>query len=543
LQLPLSQLQQLQSLTCHSVVLQEQQPYRSSSRDSMAMQQQGSASSSSSSSSIHSYSIGGSNTISSSSSSSSSSSNVQHPLQVSLSCLTSLTALELQGVSFGYNGGVAALTALTRLQKLKLLHVQQPQQDDHGQQPLGSLSSLAQLTELDLSAALLCGAAAGVFSGMRQLQNLNICGGRLASLDLLEGLPHSITHMDLGVTFPEPFGVVTVPALAQLSALRYLMVYAVGSYNRPLLEQDSSIRCGFLARPQLAATLTVLKLFGRFGSGMMRDLLDALPRYTCLYFVHITSYDQISSDMPQALSDVARYSALLPPSPTLMQFELTCWRASVLPLGCGEHLFAGPPRPSLKVLQLGAVTVTDVPDGSSRSSFEYKYFYDVAHAGIVTPDACFGAGDVERLVRCCPGLERLWMPGLVQAGVDVSGLLQLTALTGLFVGGAVWDDAVVESVLAGMTGLRQLELCDAPGLTDEGLLALAALTNLTQLRVLHCGLSDAMPRYADGRMCSAGEDGYFTAAQEVCGQGFQHMCLLATQHAAWRCSCKHAGAA
>jgi hypothetical protein len=200
----------------------------------------------------------------------------------------------------------------------------------------------------------------------------------------------------------------------------------------------------------------------------------------------------------------------------------------------------------LKVLQLGAVTATGSPSGgvsSNLGSYQHKYFYDVAHGGIVTPDACFGAGDVECLVRCCPGLERLWLPGLVQAGVDVSGLLQLTALTGLFVGGAVWDDAVVEGVLVGMTGLRQLELCDAPGLTDEGLLALAALTNLTQLCMLHCGLSDGMPRYVDGRECAAGEDGYFTARQEVGGQGAQHMCLLATQHAAWMFSCKHAAAA
>jgi hypothetical protein len=81
------------------------------------------------------------------------------------------------------------------------------------------------------------------------------------------------------------------------------------------------------------------------------------------------------------------------------------------------------------------------------------------------------------------------MPGLVQAGVDVSALLRLT---GLFVGGEVWDDGLAVSVLAGMSGLQQLQLCDAPDFTDQGLLALAALTGLTKLRLMNCGLSAAL---------------------------------------------------
>jgi hypothetical protein len=106
--------------------------------------------------------------------------------------------------------------------------------------------------------------------------------------------------------------------------------------------------------------------------------------------------------------------------------------------------------------------------------------------------ACFVPGDVECLVCSCPSLELLWLPGLVQDGVDVSALLRLTALTGLFVGGDVWDDAVALGVLAGMSGLRELQLCDAPGFTDQALLALSALTGLTRLGTLHCGLSAAL---------------------------------------------------
>jgi hypothetical protein len=94
------------------------------------------------------------------------------------------------------------------------------------------------------------------------------------------------------------------------------------------------------------------------------------------------------------------------------------------------------------------------------------------------------------------------MPGLVQPGVDVSALLALTGLTGLFVGGDVYDDAVAANALAQLRSLRELEVCDAPQLTDQGLLACAALTRLTRLVVLCCGLSDVMPTYLHAR-CGA----------------------------------------
>lgn len=49
--------------------------------------------------------------------------------------------------------------------------------------------------------------------------------------------------------------------------------------------------------------------------------------------------------------------------------------------------------------------------------------------------------------------------------------------------------------------MRELALCLAPQLTDQGLLGLAALTGLTKLRVLACpGLSAAIPRNF-GRGC------------------------------------------
>jgi hypothetical protein len=75
----------------------------------------------------------------------------------------------------------------------------------------------------------------------------------------------------------------------------------------------------------------------------------------------------------------------------------------------------------------------------------------------------------------------LWMPGLVEPGVDVSALLRLTALTALYIGGEVIDDYVAVSVLADMSSLRVSAVCDASQLTYQGLLALTALTSLRQL--------------------------------------------------------------
>jgi hypothetical protein len=93
----------------------------------------------------------------------------------------------------------------------------------------------------------------------------------------------------------------------------------------------------------------------------------------------------------------------------------------------------------------------------------------------------------------------------VQAGVDVSALLRLTVLTRLFVGGAVWDDDVAVGVLAEMSGLRELHLCEAPNFTDKGLLALSALTGLTKLGVLSCRLSTELPTFLNGK-ATADED-------------------------------------
>jgi hypothetical protein len=507
MQLPFAQLRRLQSLTCFDAQLQELHTSASSNSSSVSIKvdhhQQDSitqqapdivAAAAAAAAAVPEYC---------------SSSSKGPPLQTSLCSLTSLTALRLRRVKYGCSGGLAALSLLTGLQQLQLVSVSAggpgQQQYDAAQQQVGWLSSLTQLRRLhlELSSPVQQQGAGGAFSGLQQLQELTLRQQTYSaiSLDMLQGLPPSITMLRLNISLQEPFSISTVPALAQLSALRHLQVWEVlpPATLWHELEPGSGVRVGFLSSLSIrqAAQLQVVDLHSNMCANTMPSLLRVLPRMTSLRCLRICSCDLDDDNMPEPVNDMERYASLLPPAPHLTQLTLTAVTACMLPPGCVQHVFgAGRHLPTLRVLELGPLEkLYALPSGLHQPLF----FGKEDHGGVDAPEECFGPGDVERLVRCCPGLERLWLPCLVQTGVDVSAVLRLTALTGLFVGGAVWDDAVAVSVLAGMSGLQQLELCDAPEFTDQGLLGLVDLTRLTKLGVLCCGLSDAMPTYLDGR--------------------------------------------
>jgi hypothetical protein len=67
---------------------------------------------------------------------------------------------------------------------------------------------------------------------------------------------------------------------------------------------------------------------------------------------------------------------------------------------------------------------------------------------------------LSRMAASCPALEVLVLPGCLEFDVPLTPLLQLTALTDLFIGGEEIDDTLVEQQLAMLTGLRSLQVCD-----------------------------------------------------------------------------------
>jgi hypothetical protein len=376
------------------------------------------------------------------------------------------------------------------------------------------------------------GAAAGVFSGLQQLQDLTLQwdDDSATSLDVLQGVTPSLTKLMLDeLASPERFSISSVPALAGFSALQHLEVVVSPG--------GAGMDCGFLGSMPHVAQLRVLRLAGWLNGDAVHELLSVLPRMTNLVHFDVVSdqwkWGTNTQEEPQPVADVTRYTALLPASPQLTHFALTAYMASMLPVGCGCHVFAaGRQLPSLKVLCLGPAAERGETCGPNSLPGPYDYLYYSGHdrdaSEFEQQFACVGPGDVERLVCCCPALEQLWLPGLVQVGVDVSALLRLTALTGLFVGGAVWDDDVAVAVLAEMSGLRELQLCDAPGFTDAGLLALSALTGLTKLGTLHCGLSTALltPYCRPGLSWAEGgeENGSFRLSAEVGTEGAYLLC-------------------
>ena len=98
---------------------------------------------------------------------------------------------------------------------------------------------------------------------------------------------------------------------------------------------------------------------------------------------------------------------------------------------------------------------------------------------------CLCDADLEGLVCCCPGLTALELSHVLQQGVMLGPLAQLSGLRQLRLKHVHGDRAA--GVLAQLTGLQLLHDDDAH-LSRTGLLQLTVLRQLTQLRT-HCSLS------------------------------------------------------
>uniref|UniRef100_A0A383VKR1 F-box domain-containing protein n=1 Tax=Tetradesmus obliquus TaxID=3088 RepID=A0A383VKR1_TETOB len=440
-------------------------------------------------------------TITSSSSSSSDSG------RQALTGLSSLTSLLLSSVGLIGPVGLGGLSALSGLQQLQLSEVTVTKQvlevaptpsaaqakADQSQQQreqqlkhdiLLGLGSLTQLTQLELPVQLLPKAAVAPFSCLQQLQTLilsedvNSYSRELSPATLLR-LPPSLTHLELVWREEQVLSSSLCPGLASLTNLQYLSICA---------ENTAGLLPDFCSGMQ---QLTELRLFNNLSRDALPTLTRVLPALSRLESLLIENTGAVT---PLPASDVAGYSTLLPLSQHITSIQLQWWEeAGLLRPGCGPHLFAaGRQLPKLKQLLLG------VPDNWDA------WESDMRLGGLATcvsnvGGECLGEGSLRSLVRCCPGLEYLAIAGLVEPDVQMQPLLQLTALTGLSVGGEAVTDDVAHDVLSKMRGLRRLGVFYAEGFSDCGLLALTKLQQLTHLAVGSCSISsDVSAKFAQG---------------------------------------------
>jgi hypothetical protein len=384
---------------------------------------------------------------------------------LALESVSSLAGLNLNHAADSAAGELASLSVLTGLRQLWLDPSTLSQQLQQQPAPLDPnvppqwLAPLTQLTQLKIAPGLLPKDAVAPFSTLQRLQELSFWGQEVESPELLQGLPPSLTKLQVNWNATEDLSSSRVPALSSLTAMQELDVWS--------RDVGGSILPSFCASMH---QLRVLKLAGRLSSRLVPALLAAMPRLSQLQELVVSNID--GDVRPLCAADVVLYDQLLPSASQPTTLELSWVSGEMLPRGCGQHLFAaGVQLPRLKQLVLGLPSdVWEWCDG------------DVAVAGYVDGmTQCLGCGDIGRLVQCCPALEMLWIPGMVQPGVDMSPLLRLTALTELFVGGEVVTDGVASRVLAQMTRLKELMLFCVPELTEQGKAALAALesTNIT----------------------------------------------------------------
>jgi hypothetical protein len=434
--------------------------------------------------------------------------------QQSLASLTSLTALSLDNIQYGLSDCLAGLSALKGLQQLLLGAVDPPppqalhDQEDETQleahqivsmyekrqqreqrqyrNVVTSLYQLSRLTQLELQHSRgLSQATPDLFAHMQQLQELKLLLATVMSADVLQDLPASVTKFEMwwrGGRLSSS----TVPALARLTSLQHFVLSAdsSGGFEPSLISSMQQLRVLRLKGVMFSEVQQHGDQAAAAAAAPECRLLDALSQLSKLETLAIISTPK-DGEQPPPAHDAAKYSALLSASAHLTQLHL-CWdNESWLPVDCWQHVFAaGVQRPQLKELWVGLPKV----------ALEYEGVEELTEtiATIAGTAACFGLGDLERLVQCCPALECLSIPGMVDEDEDVTPLAALTALTALFISGEAFTDGVISEVLAPLTQLQRLQIYNAPNMTDQGLLALSALRQLTVLGAWDCGISEAL---------------------------------------------------
>jgi hypothetical protein len=313
-----------------------------------------------------------------------------------------------------------------------------------------ALGQLQQLTCLGLTSNDTMGAAVATASRLSQLQELQLdYVGTSEKPVQMQWLPSSLTYVRLanctvscaadgsGSSSSSSVGW-KLPVLKQLE-----LTGGVGGFEPALLKQMPQLRV-FSYTP----TEGLDALFDEGPqANLEQQLVQVLPQLQSLqqlqleYLAHWPSPSNCAS-----LTASSKLTALL-----LMECRL--------PAGAVQHMFAaGQQLQQLQRLEVIASEGTqENVDHWACNDLQTSLEHNVS---VLQPGSLkLGPGDLAKLVSCCPRfceLKTIWcdLPGPArgEAAGEAAPLLQLTALTALQVAGRYWNDAVVESVLANMTG-------------------------------------------------------------------------------------------
>jgi hypothetical protein len=216
---------------------------------------------------------------------------------------------------------------------------------------LHSLPALTHLTSLGLE-QLPSIPDFSPFSSLQHLQRLDLLQARVTSQDVLQELPAALTHLELTWRGDSALSSRSNPSLLRLTALQHLTVEAGMS--------SGGFDPGFIGSMQQLMLLSLCGLMvcdsrqhgNRGGSAPVSTLLAVMPALSKLESLVINN--TAADVQPLPASEVARYSALLPPSQQLTHVELSWASGSMLAADCGPYVFeAGRQLSKLTQLILG----------------------------------------------------------------------------------------------------------------------------------------------------------------------------------------------
>jgi hypothetical protein len=300
-----------------------------------------------------------------------------------------LTKLQLERVTLS---SLNTVSNLQRLRQLRLLDIKEAGSSSPSDTQPGRTLCLEQLTQLTSvtlqSLSMFPVGARAVFSTLQQLRQLEVlqpCEDTQGEqADLLRSLPPSLTMLQLQLVEAPMLNTATF-WLQGVTALRHLQLTTAQKV-------DCHLSGIVIDRQTLRSMLDlqVLLLQGISGDAF-RPILQAMPSLRRLQTVQL--HGGSGGDLyrlPGRLPRLEEYRALLPPSSSLQQFSIKL-PGSAMRDGCWQHVFTSQHGRALSGLKKLSV---DTRDGTSS----------------------LHAGDMRRLVECCPGLEQLQLQGVSWPG-------------------------------------------------------------------------------------------------------------------------------